>query len=63
MHEQIVQCASVHLFSGVHLQCLIDFWLRNLSEFYLFSVVSTLTGSYTECMHVSGAIFTSSLSL
>ena len=31
-HEQKVRCASVHLFSGVHLQCELDIWFRKYSE-------------------------------
>ena len=32
VHEQKVKCASVHLFSGVHLQCMLDSWLRKYNE-------------------------------
>ena len=64
VHEQKVRCASVHLFSGVYLQCMLDFWLRKCNEFIYFMLFLTLEeGSVPNSMHVSGAIFTSLLSL
>ena len=40
MSKRSGRCASAHLISGVHLQCLLDFWLRKCNQFIYFSVVS-----------------------
>ena len=61
--EQKVRCACVNLFSGVHLKCILDFWLRKYNEFVYFLLFLTLEGSVPNSMHVSGEIFTSLLSL
>ena len=63
VHEQKVRCASVHLFSGVHLQCLLDFQLVKYSEFIYVLLFLTLKSFVPNSMHVSGAVFTSLLSL
>ena len=47
MHEQQVRCASVHLISGVQLQCLLDFWLRKYNQCIYFSIVPHRDRFYT----------------
>ena len=59
VHEQKVWCASVHLISGVHLQCLLDVWLWKYNQFTYFLLFLTLKDSIPNNMDVSGAIFTS----
>ena len=56
LHEPEIKCASVHLFSGVHLQCLLGFWLIKY-EFVYFLLFLILKGSVPKRMLVSRAIF------
>ena len=63
VHEQRVSCAIVDSFSGVHLQCLVDFWLRKYNEFIYFLLFLTLKGFVPNSMHDSETITTSLLSL
>ena len=55
--------ASVRLFSCVYLQCLLDFWHRKYNEFFHCLLFLNSKSSVKNSMHVSGAIFTSLLSL
>ena len=63
VHEQKVRCVSMHLISGVLLQCLLDLWLRKYNQLIYFLFFLALKGVVWNSMHVSGSIFTSLLSL
>ena len=47
---------STYLISGVHLQCLLDLWLRKYNQFIYFLLFLTLTGSVPNRINVT-AIF------
>ena len=53
VQEQKVRYASVHLFSGVQLQCLLEFWYRKYNEFIHFPLFLTLKGSVPKGIHES----------
>ena len=55
VHEQKVRCATVHLFSGVHLQCLLDIWFTKYCELIYCVLFLTLKGSIPNSMHIIGA--------
>ena len=59
LHKHKVRCASVHLISGVHWQCLLNFWLRKYSQFIYCLLFFTMKGSVQNSKHISRATFTS----
>ena len=63
VHEPKIRCASVRLFSAMHLRCLLGVWLIKYSKFRYFLLFLTLKGPVLNSMHISRAILTSLLLL